>query len=190
VDPAASVPAGASAAFELDSATWDFQGSVAFGRFDVREVPVPGTTVRVAVLDGEIRATPAGIERWIATAARAVSLPFGRFPAARLPVIVVPSPGRGDPVPWGSTWFGGGPHCILYLSNTAADDDLPGEWVAVHEMLHTTMPSVPREDAWFSEGFVTYAQEMTRTRAGFQTVLEGWQQIEEGFDRGRSVGGR
>jgi len=188
--PAASVPAGASAAFDLDSATWDFQGHVAFGRFEVREVPVPGTTVRIAVLDGEHRATQAGIEAWIATAARAVSLPFGRFPAARLPVIVLPSPGRGDAVPFGSTFYGGGPHSILYLSNTARDEDLPGEWVAVHEMLHTTMPSVSRDDAWFSEGFVTYVQEVVRTRAGFQPVLEGWQQIEEGFDRGRSVGGK
>lgn len=188
--PATAVPAGASAAFDLDSATWDFQGHVAFGRFEVREVPVPGTTVRIAVLDGEHRATQAGIERWITTAARAVSLPFGRFPAARLPVIILPSPGRGDAVPFGSTFYGGGPHCILYLSNTARDEDLPGEWVAVHEMLHTTMPSVSREDAWFSEGFVTYVQEVTRTRAGFQPVLEGWQQIEEGFDRGRSVGGK
>ena len=188
--PAAVAPAGASAAFELDSATWDFQGHVAFGRFEVREVPVPGTTVRIAVLDGEHRATQAGIERWITTAARAVSLPFGRFPAARLPVIVMPSPGRGDAVPFGSTYYGGGPHTLLYLSNTARDDDLPGEWVAVHEMLHTTMPSVSREDAWFSEGFVTYVQEVTRTRAGVQSVLEGWQQLEEGFDRGRSVGGK
>lgn len=188
--PAASVPAGASAAFELDSATWDFQGHVAFGRFEVREVPVPGTTVRIAVLDGEHRATLAGIEGWITTAARAVSLPFGRFPASRLPVIVIPSPGRGDAVPFGTTFYGGGPHTILYLSNTARDEDLPGEWVAVHEMLHTTMPSVSRDDAWLSEGFVTYVQEITRTRAGFQTALQGWQQIEEGFDRGRSVGGK
>jgi len=177
---------GAPDTYRIDPATWPFIGHVAFGHFTVDRFVAAGCPVELARLDGALAATPAGLRRWITTAMEAdAHLYDGRFAEPRLLVMVRPSEGGGDPVPFGSTWYGGGPHTILYLAHGAKDDALPGEWVAVHELLHATLPSVSPEDPWFSEGFVTYYQEVVRARAGIQTPEQAWQEIEEGFERGR-----
>jgi predicted metalloprotease with PDZ domain len=82
---------------------------------------------------------------------------------------------------------GGGPSVRLFLSADAQDDELPGEWVAIHEMLHLGMPRV--DDAWMSEGLATYYQEVVRARAGLLTQDEAWKRLHAGFGRGRRGGG-
>jgi predicted metalloprotease with PDZ domain len=91
-------------------------------------------------------------------------------------------------VPFGSAWYGGGPHVVLYVSPRATDAELTADWTAVHEIFHATMPPIVREDAWFSEGVTTYYQEVLRARAGLQTPLEAWNELESGFRRGRADG--
>ena len=173
----------------FDRSAWNMVGHAVFGRFEQESLAIAGTTVDLVTLSEPHRATPAGIRRWVTAAIEGIALLYGRFPVPRVGVYVLPVAGtRGDAVPFGSTWYGGGPHVLLYLSNAAQDDDLPGEWVALHELLHTTMPSVAIEDAWLSEGFVTYYQEVLRARARFQPAATSWQLIEEGFGRGRSTG--
>jgi hypothetical protein len=194
--PWAPVPGGddASRAYELDATTWAFIGHVAIGS-DLRQetVPASGAALEVTTLPGPLRATPAGVRRWLEAAASAVASVYGRFPRDRVQVVVRPVPagsGHGhDPVPFGSSWQGGGAALLLLLSERARDEDLPGEWVAVHEMVHLAMPPISHEDAWLSEGFATYYQEVLRARAGFLEPLEAWRTLDAGFERGREDGG-
>jgi predicted metalloprotease with PDZ domain len=103
-------------------------------------------------------------------------------------VIVEPVPGGRDPVPFGRSYDGGGRALHLLLFAGAADGDLPGEWVAVHEMVHATTPTIRPEDAWFSEGLATWYQEVARARAGLRSREQAWQNLLEGFERGRRGG--
>ena len=83
---------------------------------------------------------------------------------------------------------GGGPAVMLLISSAAQDDAFPGEWVAIHEFLHHGMPFVDHDDAWLSEGFVTYYTELLRTRAGFRAETTAWTALLAGFERGRNSG--
>jgi hypothetical protein len=175
----------------LDASAFALLSHVVVGRFDVETMTVAGTTLDVSFLDegsgnARLAASREGLRRWLTAAAGAVAQPFGRFPRPRVQVVVNPVVGRGeDPVVFGSSWLGGGACVLLDLSTSAADAELPGEWVAIHEMTHLGMPPVERADAWLSEGFATYYQEVLRARAGFLSPKQAWQRIEEGFDRGR-----
>lgn len=178
-----------SARFHFDRSTWSMVGHAVFGRFARQTLEVAGASFDVVTLARSHQATPEGLRRWLRAAIEGIALLHGKFPVPRVLIVVAPVPGsRGDPVSFGSTWYGGGPHVILDVADVATDDDLVGEWVALHELLHTTMPSVAVEDAWLSEGFVTYYQEVLRARARFHSPVRSWQLIAEGYDRGRSVG--
>jgi hypothetical protein len=172
--------------FRLDETAFRFESHVAIGRFSIDRVEAAGARFDLAVLDRPHEATPEGIRRWISEAARANALLHGRFPRDTVQVIVQPVSGGRDPVSFGVSRMGGGGGVRLFLSARASDRRLVGEWVGVHELLHLGLPPVRSADAWFYEGFVTYYQEVCRTRAGFQSEAEGWQQIYEGFLRGRS----
>ena len=140
----------------LDETAFRWIGHVCVGRFETDLVETAGTTLETAILEGERAATRAGIRTWLGKAAETVGRLFGgRFPRPRVQVVVHPVGGGGDPVVFGSSWQGGGPAVLLYLSSSATDADLPGEWVAVHEMTHLGMPVIARDDAWFCVVFAT-----------------------------------
>jgi hypothetical protein len=185
-----SVPEG----YVLDPTTWAFIGHVAFGAIVEDAFDAAGSSFRVSVLPGETAAGVAGIRAWLGAAASAVADVFGgRFPRDRVQAIVRPVPAGSahghDPVPFGSSWQGGGPALVLLLSEDARAEELPGEWVAVHEMVHLAMPVIDPADAWLSEGFATYYQEVLRARAGRRAPRDAWQELEAGFGRGRRSGG-
>jgi hypothetical protein len=147
-----------------------------------------GVRLDVTVEAGPRRATRAGIERWLRTAARTVAGLLGRFPVPQVRVTVKPSGPRGEAVLFGQALRGREETLELFLCASATDDDLPGEWVAIHEMIHLVFPRIEREDAWINEGFVTYYQEVLRTRAGHQSEAEGWAKLADGFARGAPRG--
>lgn len=167
--------------------TWASQ--VVLGEFDALHFTAAGSEFDVAVMKLPREISDAGVQRWLGTAATTVaSLYGGQFPVPHMQVIVVPFPGGGDPAYFGMALRGGGPAVQLLISGSARDDAFPGEWVAIHEFLHHAMPFVQREDAWLSEGFVTYYTEVLLARMGFQSERESWQALLAGFGRGQRGG--
>ncbi|NVB38733.1 hypothetical protein G6O69_12910 [Pseudenhygromyxa sp. WMMC2535] len=137
----------------------------AFGRYEPLRFEAAQAHFEVAVLDEDHRASRADIERWITVAAESVATLYGRFPRDEVSVVVVPASGWGkDPVLFGMARRGGGASALLLLDRDAAGEALPGEWVAVHEHLHFTMPLV--DEPWMAEGFVTYYTPLLRARRG------------------------
>lgn len=176
--------------YSLDPQCTNLLGRFAVGRFVIHRKTVAGAAVEVAILDAPLRASQPAVCTWVHAAVEAVAGLFGRFPAAKLAAIVHPSPGRDPPVIFGLAMRAGGAHAHLFVANAAADEELPGEWVGVHEMMHLGMPWTHDDEAWLQEGFVTYYQEVLRARAGMIEERQAWQNIEDGFGRGRRRGGR
>ena len=191
-DMRASVPwprASESGPYRLSTTAFTWASQVVLGRFAADRFTAAGAEFEVAVMDLPRAISPAGLRRWIGTAAETVGgLYGGAFPVPHMQVLVVPYHGGGDPVYFGMAVRGGGPAVMLLISSAASDDAFPGEWVAIHEFLHHGMPFVDHDDAWLSEGFVTYYTELLRSRAGFRAETAGWRALLAGFERGRNSG--
>jgi hypothetical protein len=155
----------------LDHTSFGWNAWIAFGHYRPIAFTVAQCQFEVAVLDGERAASDAGIEAWLRAAALSSAQLHGRFPRERVSVVVIPTSGWGDaPVMFGMARRGGGGSAMLVLNSEATDDELVGEWVATHELLHLGMPLVA--DPWMSEGFVTYYTEVLRARQGLLRAPE------------------
>lgn len=187
---AASVPwpQTADGSYKLSRTAFQWATQAVLGRFTADRFSAAGTDFQVAIMDRPRAITDAGVRRWLTTAADTVASLYGRFPTPTMQVVVVPYPGGGDPVYFGMALRGGGPAVLLLISGAAEDHEFPGEWVAIHEFLHHGMPFVQHDDAWMSEGFVTYYTEVVKVRAGIRTQLGAWTALLAGFARGGESG--
>jgi predicted metalloprotease with PDZ domain len=172
-------------AWRLDATTFRWRGFFAVGRLEKHEIAVDGARLDVAVLDRPRAATWPGLEKWITTAARAQTSLYGGFPAPRAQIVVKTSSSR-EAVPFGETQRGGGHAVVLLIGDEAKDDAFADDWVAVHEFAHLGMPAVESDDAWFSEGFITYYQNVLMGRAGLYDERRMWDEIVAGFGRGKA----
>ena len=147
----------------LDRSSFGWSAWVVFSPVAPLEFDAGGTHVEVAVLPGERRASDAGIVEWLRVATETSAALLGHFPREQVSVAVIPVPGLArDPVLFGMARRGGGASAMLMLDSEARDDELPGEWVAIHELLHLCMPYV--REAWLAEGLVTYYTQIVRAR--------------------------
>ena len=177
--------------YRLDDSVFQMRSYTVFGRPWRRRFRVAESDFDVVMPALPRTASDEGIEAWLRAAGEAVATLYPGFATERLFVVVLPVPSRGDPVAFGMTARGGGPGLILLLGAGARDEELIGEWVAVHEMLHLGMPFVRSEDAWFSEGYATYYQQVVRARAGLLSpeptpraqVAEAVRALARGFER-------
>ena len=176
--------------YDLPEAGLLRDGWVALGRFTPQTVPIAGSTLRLTVLDGELEATPADLANWLRVAGEAVAPLFGRYPVSQALVLVHPSRPSNAPVVFGRAMRAGGGTNLFYVARNATGQDLPGEWIGVHEMVHLGMPWTEPRDDWLQEGFVTYYQEVLRARAGTQSAERSWQLLHEGLRRGERAAGR
>jgi hypothetical protein len=173
--------------YPLDEGDFAFTGHVVFGHFRELNVPVPGTQLRAAILDGFPPERMSLIAPWLEMAARAVSQPGGAFPVAAAQVIVAPTSPTHFPIHFGHTGRSGGASIVLFMPTDLERDALRADWIAVHEFSHLWHPFIDRNDAWLSEGLATYLQEVLRVRAGLLPAAEAWQRLYEGARLGRGA---
>lgn len=164
-----------------------------FGDFVYREIEVPGATLRVSILRSSDEygnsLDTAAIEEWLRATATDVSLAYGRFPNPRPLVVVIPvGNGRdsnGSAVPFGRVIRDGGEAVELFVDQRQALDALLGDWTATHEFSHLMLPYIEPEHRWVSEGFAQYYQNVLLARSGAYDPQKAWQELYEGFERGR-----
>lgn len=181
--PWSAVP-GHKNKFRVPESTFTLRSLIVLGRSKPEKIEISGTTIEAAILDAPTKTTRAGVKRWLSESMRAAAQLYGRPPVDRLFTIVQPI-SRGKKVEFGVVYRGGGPTILFLLGAEATDDVLPGEWTAVHEMSHLALPFIEREHAWLSEGIASYYQNILRARAGHLTPQAAWQELHEGFERGR-----
>ena len=178
---------GADGRFVVDASTFALKSDAVFGRFDVETVDAAGARFLVARLD-DGRA-PAQLSSWLATSANAVAAVTGRFPFARVNVLVVPTHVT-RPIVVGFFSRGGGPTATFFVGEGApdiADDDLEatGRWALTHELSHPLMPPVKLDDAWLNEGLATWHQDLLARRAGLLKDDEAyWRELNRGLATG------
>lgn len=159
----------------------------AFGHFPVAEIDVPGARLRLAVADLDAETHLEKLIVWISANARATATLYGEFPLASPQVLVTPASRAGaGPVPWGQVLRGGYPSVLLTVNTQHDLDAFLEDWTASHEFSHLFFPYITRRQAWLSEGFASYYQNVLRARAGMLTQVEAWQKLHEGFQRGRA----
>ncbi|HEX4513210.1 MAG TPA: hypothetical protein VH054_06730 [Polyangiaceae bacterium] len=119
---------------------------------------------------------------WIEKSARAVSAYYGRFPIARLLVLVHPT--TGNEVDEGRTLGNGGAAIDIDVGEHATAESLARDWVLIHEMIHTALPNLAPPHRWLEEGLATYVEPLVRVRAGMKTEDDLWRDWIHGMPNG------
>ncbi len=120
---------------------------------------------------------------WIATAARAVTSYYGRFPVAHVVVRIRAS--EGDEIENGRTFGaddGGRISVVVGRATTAAH--FQRDWLMTHEMTHLAFPSVAEEHHWIEEGMATYVEPLARARTGNLLAQQIWADLLRDLPQG------
>jgi hypothetical protein len=156
-----------------------------FGRFDYREIDVPGASLRVSMIKGTGEMDNDAIADWIRATATDVSIAYGRFPSPSPQVVVVPVNGGRSAVPFGQVIRDGGETVELTVDPGEPLEEFLADWKATHEFSHLMLPYITRDHRWISEGFAQYYQNVLLTRSGAYDENYAWQKIVDGLERGR-----
>ncbi len=140
------------------------------GTIDISIDPAPPEDLRKLVLD------------WIATAARAVSTYYTRFPVPHVAIAVNFHDGRGVNSGRASSWEHANISISVGRATTAAG--FADDWTMTHEMVHLAFPSVSRNHHWIEEGLATYVEPIARARAGDLTPQKVWGDMVDAMPQG------
>jgi hypothetical protein len=176
------------AVFRTGRSPSEWPASVAFGRFEDKEIRVGGARLRLTVLDGTPAADVEMMQRWIRDSAQMVADLYGRFPQADAQILIAPGARGNEPVPWAYVVRGGSPAAHFFVNQRRPMQEFFADWTAVHELSHLLLPYVNSDDIWLSEGVATYYQNVLRARSGRISALEAWQRLHAGFVRGFESG--
>jgi hypothetical protein len=173
--------------FRIASRASEGSAQIALGRLRRFAVEVAGGTLDVTVLNAHAPPELANVEIWLAEAANAVATSYGRFPRSRTQVFVQPIGGAREAVPWGQVLRRGPPSVHFVVDRDRPVREFRDDWTAVHEFSHLFLPFVNRRDAWVSEGFASYFQNVLRARSRMLTPAQAWARLWAGFERGRAA---
>jgi hypothetical protein len=162
-------PVSLAAAFGVVSCA----GAAAAPRTDATTLSVGGATIEVDFDSGHLDLSRAELMAWVSTAASAVTAYFDRFPVPRFRIVIEPVPGKTG-VLTGTTWAQGGAHARVHVGEHTSVDDLAGDWVMTHEMIHTAFPDQPPQHRWIEEGISTYVEPIARAWIGRYPATKIW----------------
>lgn len=127
---------------------------------------------------------------WAESISHSLLQVFSRWPREHWQMTASPvSAGSPDPIPWAQIRRGDTDKIEFYTSAKATSDELIGAWTGYHELSHLLIPYRGWGDLWFSEGLATYYQNVIQARVGLISEQQMWQEIYEGFLRGRAPAG-
>jgi hypothetical protein len=122
------------------------------------------------------------IASWVESSAAAVEGYYGAFPVRRLLVLARPTVGTGSG--FGTTMGHSGAAIAIDVGARSTPAELTGDWVLVHEMVHTALPDLEGPQHWLEEGLATYVEPLARRRAGTRTSAQVWGEWIEGMPHG------
>lgn len=146
-----------------------------YGAFDgLESVPlsVGGGALDLRFAPGDFVLPRPAIAQWLQTAAKAIAVYYGRFPAASVKVLIVPVAGRG--VRGGQAFGYRGSAVRLMVGRESTAADLERDWKAVHEMVHVATPALAQQHLWLTEGLAVYVESIARVQSGDLTDTKIW----------------
>jgi hypothetical protein len=180
--PASPASAASSGAYEAPAATLDSASFAAFGAFHTATVQRGASRVDLAIARDGLALSDADVAAWLGGAVDAIAGYYGRFPVERALVVVM----RGTPgnPTRGVTLGDGGPGVLLRVGDGVTAATWRDDWVATHELLHVTLPSLGRDHVWLSEGIPSYVEPFARARVGLTTPEKVWRDLVDGLPQG------
>ena len=149
---------------------------------------IAGAEIDLALPEGPMALSRKEITGWVEDCARAVKAYYGRVPVERMRIVVMRTEGRG--IEGGQTFGQEGSALIRVELGARADAaDLARDWVLTHEMVHTAMPNLPRQNLWLEEGLATYVEPIARAQAGLESAEDVWRQLVVGLPQGQPAQG-
>lgn len=156
-----------------------------------RELQIGGGTVHVDFADGAMELSQDAVFAHVQAAASAITTYYGRFPVARVRVLIVPVPDRGGIVQ-GTTWgdMAGWPGMTRFrIGQHATADDLKDDWMMTHELDHMAFPSLPDDQHWMEEGLATYVEPIARVQSGELKPEQIWHDMVRDMHKGEPADG-
>ncbi len=146
------------------------------------EISSEGTTVSV-VFDGDASdASRARALNWVHRALTAINSYFGRLPYARVGLLIQWRDGQG--VGGGTSWGYAGSIVRVRLGRDTPIEKLDDDWVLIHELVHTCLPSMPSQHLWMQEGCASYVEPIARVQSGERSEEATWAEFVGGMSRG------
>ncbi|HXS76106.1 MAG TPA: hypothetical protein VN753_08015 [Terracidiphilus sp.] len=152
---------------------------------DSHELKANGAVLQVDIAEGHLDNVPAVLQH-IQAAASAVVAYYGRFPVARVRILIVPVEGRKG-VLQGTTWgdMAGFPGMTrLRVGEHTSADDLRDDWTTTHELVHMAFPTLPDDQHWMEEGLSTYIEPLARVMTGELTARSVWHDVVRDMHQG------
>jgi hypothetical protein len=168
----------------------DWPAVVVFGRLDrvtIVSGGAPQRRMEVAIVPTTDASHARAVMDWLPFVFNDLERLAGAFPRAFVQAIVVPLPGRSEPVPWGQTTRGGGVALQFYVGTGATTAQRRADWTAHHEFAHLLHPYLGARGRWLAEGLASYYQNVLRARSGAFSAPEAWSRLAAGFARGRAA---
>ena len=155
---------------------------VATGAQAATRIAIPGGAINVELARDSAGPDQAMLIDWVKSAAHAVTMYYGRFPAGSTDLLIVPRSGRG--VSGGRSWAHRGAEIRVRVGEATTASDFRNDWVLVHEMTHLAFPSVPEPHEWLEEGLATYVESIARAQAGLLSAEAVWAGFVDGMPNG------
>lgn len=149
---------------------------------DNPEMKIGGATIDVTLES----ATPADLHKlvleWIATAARAVTTYYTKFPVPQVTIAVKLQDGKG--VDSGRAFGWEHAHISIEVGRSTTAAGFADDWTITHEMVHLAFPSVAENHHWIEEGLATYVEPIARARAGDLLPEKVWGDMFDSMAQG------
>jgi len=143
---------------------------------------VQGSTLCLSIDDPAHSLRPQLLRDWIERSARIVAGYYARFPAPLVELRIRAAPGDG--VGGGRTTNESGLVIQVSVGRGVTPDELAGDWVLVHEMVHLALPELGRRHNWLAEGLATYVEGIARAQFGNRDVSDVWAEYRHSMPLG------
>jgi len=145
-------------------------------------IDLDGGTIELVFADGAPGLDRKMVRAWVETAAKAIITYFGRFPIKHYGLLVIAE--DGEKVGHGTTFGFAGSVTRIHVGRETTLSVFRDDWVLVHEMMHASLPDLPRRALWLQEGSATWLEPIARAQAGELAVSDVWSQAARGLPRG------